>query len=208
MSDPVFTGQDVPDAVASAARSLGLEAARLRYVVLDPGRPGGLGVSASPGPDRRPARAAAGGGDRGPVAAPRSRGRARTSSRPRRARATSARTSASWCACWARRRPWTSRPRSKRAGRPRVRLQGAGCAHAPRGGGRGLPGPRAPPAARLPRPPDLRPAAVECEGYRDHRDEAPARAGPGAGARRWRRTASRGGRSPSTPTSGGSCTWS
>jgi spoIIIJ-associated protein len=48
MSDPVFTGQDVPDAVASAARSLGLEAARLRYVVLDPGRPGGLGVGASP----------------------------------------------------------------------------------------------------------------------------------------------------------------
>lgn len=48
MSDPVFSGQDVADAVASAARSLGLEAARLRYVVLDPGRPGGLGVSASP----------------------------------------------------------------------------------------------------------------------------------------------------------------
>ncbi|PYQ50301.1 MAG: hypothetical protein DMF78_16070 [Acidobacteria bacterium] len=48
MSDPVFTGQDVADAVASAARSLGLEAARLRYVVLDSGRPGGLGVSASP----------------------------------------------------------------------------------------------------------------------------------------------------------------
>jgi hypothetical protein len=60
MSDPVFTGQDVPDAVASAARSLGLEAARLRYVVLDPGRPGGLGVSASPARiavllERRPA---------------------------------------------------------------------------------------------------------------------------------------------------------
>jgi len=60
MSDPVFTGQDVPDAVASAARSLGLEAARLRYVVLDPGRPSGLGVSASPARiavllERRPA---------------------------------------------------------------------------------------------------------------------------------------------------------
>ena len=60
MSDPVFTGQDVPDAVASAARSLGLEAARLRYVVLDPGRAGGLGVSASPARiavllERRPA---------------------------------------------------------------------------------------------------------------------------------------------------------
>lgn len=48
MSDPVFTGQDVPDAVASAARSLGLPASRLRYVVLDPGRPGALGVSSSP----------------------------------------------------------------------------------------------------------------------------------------------------------------
>jgi spoIIIJ-associated protein len=60
MSDPVFTGQDVADAVASAARSLGLEAARLRYVVLDPGRPGGLGVSPSPARiavllERRPA---------------------------------------------------------------------------------------------------------------------------------------------------------
>ncbi|HYU41296.1 MAG TPA: R3H domain-containing nucleic acid-binding protein [Vicinamibacteria bacterium] len=71
MSDPVFSGQDVPDAVASAARSLGLEAARLRYVVLDPGRPGGLGVSASPARiavllERRPA------GEARPVAVPRS----------------------------------------------------------------------------------------------------------------------------------------
>ena len=70
MSDPVFTGQDVPDAVASAARSLGLEAARLRYVVLDPGRPGGLGVSSSPARiavllERRPA------GETRTVAAPR-----------------------------------------------------------------------------------------------------------------------------------------
>jgi len=60
MSDPVFSGQDVADAVASAARSLGLEAARLRYVVLDAGRPGGLGVSPSPARiavllERRPA---------------------------------------------------------------------------------------------------------------------------------------------------------
>jgi spoIIIJ-associated protein len=72
MSDPVFSGQDVPDAVASAARSLGLDAARLRYVVLDPGRPGGLGVSASPARiavllERRPA------GEPRPVAAPRER---------------------------------------------------------------------------------------------------------------------------------------
>jgi spoIIIJ-associated protein len=70
MSDPVFSGQDVPDAVASAARSLGLEAARLRYVVLDPGRPGGLGVSASPARiavllERRPA------GEARPAGAPR-----------------------------------------------------------------------------------------------------------------------------------------
>jgi hypothetical protein len=43
MSDPVFSGPDVPEAVAAAARSLGLEASRLRYVVLDPGRPGTLG---------------------------------------------------------------------------------------------------------------------------------------------------------------------
>jgi spoIIIJ-associated protein len=60
MSDPVFTGRDVADAVASAARSLGLEASRLRYVVLDAGRPGGLGVGASPARiavllERRPA---------------------------------------------------------------------------------------------------------------------------------------------------------
>jgi spoIIIJ-associated protein len=60
MSDPVFTGQDVADAVASAARSLGLEASRLRYVVLDAGGPGGLGVSPSPARiavllERRPA---------------------------------------------------------------------------------------------------------------------------------------------------------
>jgi spoIIIJ-associated protein len=71
MSDPVFTGQDIPDAVASAARSLGLDAARLRYVVLDAGRPGGLGVSASPARiavllERRPA------GETRPAAAPRS----------------------------------------------------------------------------------------------------------------------------------------
>jgi predicted RNA-binding protein Jag len=72
MSDPVFTGQDVADAVASAARSLGLEASRLRYVVLDPGRPAGLGVSASPARiavllERRPA------GESRPTAASRPR---------------------------------------------------------------------------------------------------------------------------------------
>lgn len=72
MSDPVFTGQDVADAVASAARSLGLEASRLRYVVLDPGRPGGLGVSPSPARiavllERRPA------GETRPIPPPRSR---------------------------------------------------------------------------------------------------------------------------------------
>jgi spoIIIJ-associated protein len=74
MSDPVFSGQDVPEAVASAARSLGLEAARLRYVVLDPGRPGSLGVSASPARiavllERRPA------GEARPAVAPRAQPR-------------------------------------------------------------------------------------------------------------------------------------
>jgi spoIIIJ-associated protein len=60
MSDPVFTGQDVADAVQAAARSLGLEAHRLRYVVLEAGRPGGLGVGPTPARiavllERRPA---------------------------------------------------------------------------------------------------------------------------------------------------------
>jgi spoIIIJ-associated protein len=71
MSDPVFTGPDVAEAVASAARSLGLEPSRLRYVVLEPGRPAALGVSPSPARiavllERRPA-----GETRPPVRIPR-----------------------------------------------------------------------------------------------------------------------------------------
>ena len=37
MKDRVFTGQDVDEALASAAASLGLPMRELRYVVLDPG---------------------------------------------------------------------------------------------------------------------------------------------------------------------------
>jgi spoIIIJ-associated protein len=44
MKDRVFTGADVPDAVAVAAASLGVPEARLRYVVLDPGTAGGRGL--------------------------------------------------------------------------------------------------------------------------------------------------------------------
>lgn len=47
MKDPVFSGTDVEAAVAAAAAALAVPVAALRYVVLDPGRPGGLGVSAS-----------------------------------------------------------------------------------------------------------------------------------------------------------------
>ncbi|PYQ42019.1 MAG: hypothetical protein DMF77_14250 [Acidobacteria bacterium] len=155
MSHPVFSGQDVPDAVASAARSLGLEAARLRYVVLDPGRPGGLGVSASPARiavllERRPA------GEARPVAVPRSHA-------PEDAQ------------------PPAPRTGDVRADiRSLVRVLGA----PPRGPRRPLRPGRAPaigcPPARLP---CAAPAAahlrarlisgrltVECEGYRDHRD--------------------------------------
>jgi spoIIIJ-associated protein len=45
MKDPVFSGRDVAAALEAAAESLGLPKETLRYVVLDAGRPGGLGVS-------------------------------------------------------------------------------------------------------------------------------------------------------------------
>ena len=48
MKDPVFSGPDVAAAVDAAAASLGLARETLRYVVLDAGRPGGLGVSPTP----------------------------------------------------------------------------------------------------------------------------------------------------------------
>lgn len=47
MKDPVFSGSDVEEAVAAAAVALAVPVSALRYVVLDPGRPGGLGVSPS-----------------------------------------------------------------------------------------------------------------------------------------------------------------
>jgi len=40
MKDQIFTGEDVPDALAAAGASLGLPPDRLRYVVLDPGGAG------------------------------------------------------------------------------------------------------------------------------------------------------------------------
>jgi spoIIIJ-associated protein len=48
MKDPVFSGRDVAEAVQVAARSLGLGAESLKYVVLERGTPGGLGVGATP----------------------------------------------------------------------------------------------------------------------------------------------------------------
>ncbi len=48
MKDPVFSGRDVAEAVLLASRSLGLPAETLRYVVLERGTPGGLGVGGSP----------------------------------------------------------------------------------------------------------------------------------------------------------------
>jgi spoIIIJ-associated protein len=44
----MFSGRDVADALAAAGQALGLPAETLRYVVLEAGRPGGLGVSPSP----------------------------------------------------------------------------------------------------------------------------------------------------------------
>jgi len=44
MKDRVFTGQDVPAALAEAATALGIPAAELRYVVLDAGSEGGRGL--------------------------------------------------------------------------------------------------------------------------------------------------------------------
>ena len=48
MKDPVFSGRDVAEAVLLASRSLGLPADTLRYVVLERGTAGGLGVGGSP----------------------------------------------------------------------------------------------------------------------------------------------------------------
>ena len=48
VKDRLFSGTDVEDALASAAASLGLPRAELRYVVLEPGGGGGRGLSATP----------------------------------------------------------------------------------------------------------------------------------------------------------------
>jgi spoIIIJ-associated protein len=48
MKDRVFTGPDVPEALAEAAAALGLPEAELRYVVLDAGSAGGRGLQPTP----------------------------------------------------------------------------------------------------------------------------------------------------------------
>lgn len=48
MKDAVFTGRDVGDALAAAGRALGLAREQLRYVVLDPGSAGALGMGGTP----------------------------------------------------------------------------------------------------------------------------------------------------------------
>jgi spoIIIJ-associated protein len=81
VKDRVFSGPDVEEALASAAASLGLPMAELRYVVLDPGGSGSRGLKATPariavllqerpadgGPQRRPAAAPRGPVEPGPV---------------------------------------------------------------------------------------------------------------------------------------------
>jgi len=48
VKDPVYSGRDVAEAVASAARALGLPEAQLRYVVLERGAAGTLGMGGTP----------------------------------------------------------------------------------------------------------------------------------------------------------------
>ena len=45
MSDRVFSGRDVTEALAAAAQALGVSAEKLRYFVLDAGTAGGLGLN-------------------------------------------------------------------------------------------------------------------------------------------------------------------
>jgi spoIIIJ-associated protein len=45
VKDRAFTGRDVAEAVRAAAVALGLPEGRIRYFVLDPGRPGAFGVA-------------------------------------------------------------------------------------------------------------------------------------------------------------------
>jgi spoIIIJ-associated protein len=44
----MFSGASIEEALAAASRTLGLPREKLRYVVLDPGRPGGRGLSPTP----------------------------------------------------------------------------------------------------------------------------------------------------------------
>jgi spoIIIJ-associated protein len=48
VKDHVFTAPSVTEAIAAAARALGVPEGSFRYVVLDPGTPGGLGLGATP----------------------------------------------------------------------------------------------------------------------------------------------------------------
>lgn len=48
MNDRAFSGSDVAEAVKEAALTLGLPESELRYFVLEPGRPGSLGVAPMP----------------------------------------------------------------------------------------------------------------------------------------------------------------
>jgi spoIIIJ-associated protein len=48
VKDRAFSGRDVAEAVKTAAATLGLPEDRLRYFVLEPGRPGSFGVAPSP----------------------------------------------------------------------------------------------------------------------------------------------------------------
>jgi spoIIIJ-associated protein len=48
VSDRVFSGRDVAEALSTAAQALGLRPESLRYVVLDAGTPGGLGLNPTP----------------------------------------------------------------------------------------------------------------------------------------------------------------
>lgn len=48
MKDAIFSGRDLSEALELAGRSLGLSPDALRYVVLERGAPGGLGVGATP----------------------------------------------------------------------------------------------------------------------------------------------------------------
>jgi spoIIIJ-associated protein len=86
MKDPVFSGRDVADAVQVASRSLGLPAETLRYVVLERGTAGALGVGGTPALIAVLLEGASGSGAAAPSGARAGRGAAR-SEEPRRPRA-------------------------------------------------------------------------------------------------------------------------